>query len=149
MPEQTRRRKGQVGQTRRKLSVDESQLDREKYEYRFINDDPGRVSALTEHDDWEIVKDRSKTLKADGDGLGAGVSKVVGKDENGKPVSAHLVRKLKSYADADAKAKQDLIDRQMTQIKRGPSPEQGGIGAKPGASYVPEGGIQIQEGSRQ
>ncbi len=149
MPEKTRRRKGSVGQARRKLSVDESQLDRENFEYRFINDDPGRVSALTQYDDWDIVTDRSKTLKADGDSLGAGVSKVVGKDENGRPVSAHLVRKPKEYFDADAKAKQAIIDRQMTQIKRGPSPDQGGIGATPGASYVPEGGIQIKEGSRQ
>jgi hypothetical protein len=149
MPEKTRRRKGQVGGAVRKLAVDESQLDRNKYEYRFINDDPGRVAALTQQDDWEMVTDRSKTLKVDGDGLGSGVSKVVGKDDQGRAVQAHLVRKPKEYFDADAKEKQDAIDRQMTQIKSGPSPEQGGIGAKPGASYVPEGGIQIQEGSRQ
>lgn len=144
----TRRRKGALGGAKRRLAVNEAQLDRSNYDYRFINDDPGRVYSLTQEDDWEIVPDPSRTTKEDADGLGAGISKVVGKDDHGRPVSAFLVRKPKHFADADKQAKQDQIDRQMAQIRSGPSPEQGGIGAKPGASYVPSEGIKIEDGAR-
>ena len=146
---QDRRRRGATGGMRTKLSVNEALLDRNKYEYRYINDANARVYDLTERDDWELVSDPSKSVKQDGTDIGGAVSTVVGKDEGGEPIRAYLVRKPKEFADADRRARDQQIDDQMNQIARGPSPDQGGIGIEPSASYVPDRGIQIQEGAKR
>lgn len=143
-----RRRKGSVGQIRTKLTVDEAMLDRNTYEYRFVNDDGGRVAQMSSQDDWDLVQGPSKAVAESGTDLGASVSMVVGKDESGQPMRAYLMRKRKEWYDEDKAEAQALIDRKMQQIKRGPVPNEG-IGADPGHSYVPTSGIKVQEGSRR
>ena len=147
--EPDRRRKGHTGGFRSKLDVNEAHLDRENFEYRFVNDDPGRIQQLHVNDDWEFVEDPSKSVKEDGTDIGSRVSTVVGRAENGQPTRGYLMRKRRDYYEADKAETQARIDRQMKQIQDGPSPEQGGIGTDPASAYRPSEGIRIEEGAKR
>ena len=144
-----RRRKGHTGGFRSKLDVDESTLDREKYEYRFVNDDPGRIHQLNVVDDWDFVEDPSKSVKEDGTDMGSRVSTIVGTGDKGQPTRGYLMRKRRDYYEADKAEAQERIDRQMTQIKRGPTDNERGIGAEPASVYQPDSGIRIEEGAKR
>lgn len=114
------------------------------YEYRWINDDPGRMYNLTEADDWEVVKvgDLGESSAKD-KGVGTGIERIVDKRSGRKAV---LVRKPKDYYAIDKGKEQALIDETERAIKRGATPMAGAapgetLGA--GVAYVPNGGIQI------
>lgn len=132
--ERRRRNSDALSGARRRLSVDESKLDRENFVYRFANDAPGRIHTLTVDDDWEVVTDRTGELKPDATGLGAGVSFHAGTGDAGAPVNAVLLRKPKVYADEDAAAKQRQIDATEESLREAKTP--GGDGS---GQYVPEG----------
>ena len=144
-----RRRKGQTGGFRSKLDVDQSMLDRENYEYRFVNDDPGRIHQLNVQDDWDFVDDPSKSVKQDGTDIGSRVSTVVGKDDKGHPTRGYLMCKRRDFYEADKAEEQSRIDRQMDQIKRGPTADTRGIGAEPASIHRPSEGIRIEEGAKR
>jgi hypothetical protein len=108
--ERRRRNTDALAGKRRRLSVDEAQLDRDKYEYRWISDADGRLEALTMQDDWEQVTDREGAIKKDSTGEGAEVSIRAGTGATGAPVRQILCRKLKEYQDEDRQAKQRRID---------------------------------------
>lgn len=109
-----RRRRNTEGLTgaRRRLHVDEALLDREKYTYRWINDEAGRVHDLTVNDDWELVADREKAT-----GTGSEMSSEAGSGVKGSPLRAILVRKPKEYHDADKARQQRLIDDQERSLE--------------------------------
>lgn len=114
------------------------------YEYRWVNDDPGRMYNLTERDDWEVVKtgDLGEGNAKD-KGVGTGIERVVDKRSGKRAV---LLRKPKDYYVGDKAKEQALIDDTEKAIKRGMTPM---AGAAPGetlgsAAYVPNGGISIQ-----
>lgn len=92
---------------RDRLAVDESLLDREKYAYRWINDEAGRIHQMTVQDDWEIVSDRDNAT-----GTGSELAEQVGSGEKGSPLRAVLVRKPKDYFDEDKREQQRRIDEQ-------------------------------------
>lgn len=144
--ERRRRRNSLDGSAGMKLAVDERFLDRKNFEYRWINDDGARIHAKTVQDDWDFVSDPAKEGKADADGLGSIVSKVVGKNANGQPLHAYLARKPKHYYDEDQAEKRRAIEDGMKSIKSG-TPQ--GDGSQLGSNaYTPEGGISIQDGRR-
>lgn len=145
---QRRRKRGGTVITGVKLAVSEDALDRDKFEYRFINDTPGRIEAMTKHDDWDLVDDPNKAVKDDGTNEGAKVSVVVGKGEHGNAQRAYLARKPKAYYKEDQVGKSKSLDRTMAGIKQG-VPQGEASGDLNQTSYVPSGGINIDEGRRK
>ena len=112
MKNERRRRSNNLSGSRRRRHVDESLRDREKYEYRWINDEAERIHSLTVNDDWDIVSDREKAT-----GTGSELASQVGSGAKGSPLRAILVRKLKEYHDADKADQQRLIDAQEDALK--------------------------------
>lgn len=145
--ERRRRKGGHLAGKRMRLALDESKLDTEKYEYRWVNTDPGRVEALTQQDDWEIVSDREGKIKTDATGAGAEVSVLVGEGQSGNAQRSILCRKLKKYQDEDRQAKYRRIDEQEAALKKAITP--GGDGAQGDKFYASEKGIQITQGGRE
>lgn len=140
--ERRRRNADGLAGKRRRLTVDESKLDREKYEYRFANDENNRIHELTVKDDWEVVSDRGGEVKGNSSNMGANVSVVAGTGEKGNPVNAVLLRKPKSYYDEDAAKAQRHIDAKERSIAGGEAP-----GSDSGSTYVPTDGIKIESGA--
>lgn len=118
------------------------------YEYRWINDEPGRVHRLTVTDDWDRVTDDMLGVRHDKDrNVGSGVERVVDRSTGKRAI---LVRKRKDYYVSDKAKEQVRLDELDRQIKRGEVPSNGGEQAlTPGVNaYVPAGGISIQDGRR-
>lgn len=141
--ERRRRNTDALSGRRRRLSVDESKLDRENFEYRWVNDEPvsPRVYDLTTNDDWERVTDRDGALKADGTGMGAEVATPAGTGETGSPVRAVLLRKRKDWHDEDQAAKQRHIDALEQGMNARATP---GVNAE--GFYAPEREHRIRRG---
>ena len=139
--ERRRRNTDALGGKRRRLAVT-GQLDHENFAYRWVNDEDTRLHDLTVNDDWEVVSDRSGTLKSDGAGTGAEISVPVGMGTKA-PMKAVLLRKRKDWYDDDKRAEQRRIDETEASLKSGAVP-----GAGSDQSYVPRGGITFDHGSR-
>lgn len=141
--ERRRRRSDPDALTGRRLAVDTTRLD-PNYEYRWINDDPGRIEALTVHDDWDIVTDTD--LKPGTDTPGSQVSTVVGTSANGAGKRAYLARKPKAFYQEDTAAKQRALDETDNALRRGTLANSATeTRAMSGHAYVPSGGISIKE----
>lgn len=139
-----RRRRDDLGSSRhRQLAVDSSKFD-PNFTYRIINDEPGRIHALTKQDDWDIVTngeigDRDPKEK----GVGSAVEFVVERSSGKKGV---LVRKPKDYYEQDKAKEQGQITARMSDIKRGDHKDPEALSGP--HAYVPQGGINIREGGR-
>ena len=131
-----RRRSDNLSGMGAKLGVNENLIDREKFAYRWVNED--RLAARTEGDDWDKVPARGH----DTTDAGAAVSRVVGKmNDEGKPMRAYLCRKpIDLYRD-DRAAVQARTDETMTAIKGGKA----GL-SDAGNTYIPTEGIQVRRG---
>lgn len=117
------------------------------YEYRWVNDDPGRVHQLTKADDWDVVQlgELGEAHPKD-KGVGTGVERVVDKRSGKRAV---LLRKPKTYYLEDKAKEQGLIDETEKAIKRGATPTANGVvgeGLAGPHAYVPAGGITIGRG---
>lgn len=136
--EESRRRRRVNGPTfEGKLGVPESLLDRQKYEYHFLNDEQnGRIYTKTNEDDWDLVPNVGES--EDSTDLGAMYSRVVGSHKDGSPKRAYLARKLKTYFDEDKAREQVALDQQLEQLKRGRDAQ----GASQ-SDYVPHSGISM------
>lgn len=127
-----RRKPGSMVNSGLKLHVDPSLKD-PAYEYRWVNDVPGRVQSFTSQD-WDRVE--SADIAGEGNSNGTIPTKFVGNQTN-----AVLMRKRKDWYEADAKEKRKPLDAQDEAIKRGTihqaqnEPElAGGIAYTPGGS---------------
>lgn len=135
--ETERRRKRGGGELHgRRLAVVKSMLDFDNFAYRWINDDPGRIYAMTQEDDWDFITNNGE--KDDSADLGARVSQVVGSNADGSKKVAYLCRKRKAYYKEDQAAKARELDEQLAQIRNGNDR----TGA-PQSDYVPTTGIRI------
>lgn len=141
--QQRRRRRADLdAMTGKRLAVDTSKLD-PGYEYRWINDDPGRVHQLTKNDDWDIVEDAS--IKPDADGEGSAVSTIVGTNANGQGKRAFLARKPKEFYKEDHAAKMAQLDETDGAIRQGKFAQHDAEAqSMAGHAYVPEGGISMR-----
>lgn len=141
--ERRRRQSDNLAGKRRKLAHGE--LDRENFAYRWVNDEGSRLHDMTVRDDWEVVHDRSGTLKVDGTGTGTEVSAYVGMGEQGRPVRAVLLRKRKDWYQDDMMAEQRRIDDTESAMRMGAAPGADGDGLR-----RPDSGeaISITHGSR-
>lgn len=133
--QERRRKPGQTVLDGRKLTVDESRLDRANFEYRWVNDRGGRVSQMYQ-DDWDQVTDRAEV-----DAAGTVPTTQVGVDA-GKPFNAVLMRKRKDWYADDQKEKQKPLDEIDDSIRRGLNHERtepelaGEIAYTPGGSNI-------------
>ena len=143
--ERRRRDTDGLGGKRRKLAWDTSKADNENFVYRWVNDEGNRLHDLTVSDDWEVVPDRSATLKADGTGMGAEIAVPVGVGEHGRPMRAVLLRKSKDWHNDDQMAAMRRIDEQEAAIKQGASPGVEAEGLRKPDNGAP---ISIRHGSR-
>lgn len=134
--EQERRRK-RGGVQNKRIGYNLSQLDVNNYKYRVINDDPGRMYALTKEDDYAVVHQDGSDI-TDQSEMGSAVCWEVGKHPNGSPKMAYLCRKKIEWYKADQEEKTREIERQIAEMRRGND--------RNGASqsdYVPSTGIRI------
>lgn len=138
--EETRERRKQRGGGELeggRLAVPASLLDKNRFKYRWINDNDARMFVKTKEDDWEVVARDGKLCESDD--LGTAYSKVVGTKPDGKPLLSYLCRKRKAWYDEDQAEKSAELDRQMTELRRG--------NARDGSSqsdYVPASGIVMR-----
>lgn len=144
--QERRRQRGSTVVHGQKLTVNEAFMDRKNFEYRWINDDGGRIEQMTQADDWDLVIDPLKAAKADSDGLGAAVSKVVGRSEGGQAMRAYLAKKPKHFYAEDQAEKRKSIKQTMDAIKGG-NPAISGAPQLGATAYVPGGasGISIKD----
>lgn len=107
------------------------------YEYRWINNNPGRVHQLTQEDDWDVVTD----AEADNRNVGVGTAaeRVVDKGTGDKAI---LVRKRKEYYDQDKAKEAELLERAEASMRAGIAPDPNGL-KRSDNMYVPEGGIRF------
>lgn len=138
--ERRRRNTDTLGGKRRRLAV-KGELDRENYEYRWVNDVGNRLHSLTVEDDWEVVPNRNGELGEQG--VGSELSKPVGTGERGQSIRSILCRKPIDYYRNDAAEAQRQIDETEASMKRGATPGAGNEG-----TYKPESGIQITHGGK-
>lgn len=116
-----------------KLHVPEDMKDTENFEYRWVNDRPGRVHQLTVQDDWDVVStDRPDQLTAAAEGsvMRRSVDKTTGDN-------AVLLKKPRKYFEADRLAKQKPVDAMEAALRHGPAPSPEGISGS--EAYVPNG----------
>ena len=129
---QRRRRSDSAATAGLKLHVPEDMKD-DKFEYRWVNDKPGRIHQLTKQDDWDVVStDRPDQLTAAAEGsvMKRSVDKSTGD-------SAVLLRKPKDYFEADRREKQRPVDEIEKALRSGPAPSSEGISGS--EAYVPNG----------
>lgn len=84
---------------------DEVKAKYPEHDFRWINDEGNRMYAKTRLDDWDAVDDVP--------------SIPVGTDRDGKPIKAHLCRKLKEFCAEDAAKKEDHLREQERGLVQG------------------------------
>ena len=132
---QRRRRQGSGPESGLKLHIPENLKDK-NFEYRWVNDRPGRVQQLTTMDDWEkapVVTDHNA-------GEGTVETRVVDKSAGDRAV---LLRKPKEFYDADKRDEQKVLDARDEAMRRAPPQSTEGLSGP--ESYVP-GGRNIVNG---
>lgn len=99
-----------------RLGVDPTIKD-PNYEYRWINDDKGRLQACTQQDDWDFVENHEAAM--DDRNLSQSESRirrVVDKTASGEPMYAYYCRKYKPWYDADQSKISELAHSKRKQI---------------------------------
>lgn len=137
-----RRRRDDLGTGRLRNLAITGETD-QRYTYRWINDEPGRVFNLTEADDWEVVKTNEIGGEKD-KSVGSTVERIVDKVTGKRAI---LVRKLKDYYAEDKAKEQAQLDALDEQLKRGGPQSPQGL-AHSADAYVPSGGISIRDGRK-
>lgn len=135
---QLRRRREDTGLSRRRNLAIVGEQD-PNFVYRWVNDEPGRLHALTVADDWEVVASDQKGPKDVS--LGTGSERIVDR-RTGK--RAILLRKRKDYYVSDKAKEQAMIDDTEKSIKRGQLKSE--TGQPEAGGYVPQGAISVSHG---
>jgi len=134
---QQRRRREDTGLSRRRNLAITGEMD-PNFTYRWVNDEPGRMHALTVADDWEVVTFDQKGPKDVS--VGTGAERIVDR-RTGK--RAILLRKRKDYYVGDKAKEQAMIDDTEKSIKRGQLKSESGTPEAGG--YVPQA-ISVSHG---
>lgn len=128
--ERRRRNTDGLAGKRRRLSLNESALDRSTYAYYWARED--QLDSLTREDDWEIVPDRDGSVKQNSTGMGSEVSINAGIGATGAPERQVLLRKLKKYQDEDEALRMKRADEIEAQMHRS---AQTGVNPDDGMKY--------------
>lgn len=135
-----RRKAGDVAHTGTRLVVDETKLDRQIYEYRWVNDDGPRMQRLMS-EDWDPAPEAGAV--PDSHSEGSLNAKLAGTDGQGKPMNAVLMRKRKDWYRDDQKDKQKPLDAMEKAILEGNAHVQTNEPALKEGTYTPDGGNKI------
>lgn len=127
-----RRREGMGPERNLKLAVPDKDPN---YEYRWVNNRPGRVHQLTKNDDWDVAPEQN------GPGLGTIGERTVDKTTGEQAI---LLRKPKEFYDEDQREKEKLLKSRDDAMRRGP-PTAPADGDGDDKTYVP-GGRNIVNG---
>jgi hypothetical protein len=124
-----RRRRDAMGMERNlKLHVP-TELKDPNFEYRWVNERPGRVHQMTKGDDWDVVS----ALTGETGGEGTVETRVVDKAGD----KAVLLRKRKDFYESDKAEEQKAIAQREEDMKRAAPPDSEGL--KGPHAYVPGG----------
>jgi hypothetical protein len=130
---QARRRREGLGSERHlKLHVPADMKDKD-FEYRWVNNKPGRVRQLTVQDDWDVVSMDAPDLQTSAS-EGTVMKRTVDK---GTGEEAILVRKRKEFYQADKMEADKLLDARDEAMRSGPPPSPEGLAGS--EAYVPGG----------
>lgn len=127
-----------LGVPRSKLSAPQIQ----GYSTRWINDTVGRLQNA-EAGGYEFVYERELDGQAGNTDLGDKVSRIVGRNEDGSPLRAFLMKIKETWYREDQRTKQRKVDEIDTAIRRGKLNEQ-----PDDKRYVPKEGIKIDQPQR-
>lgn len=123
-----------------RLGVNPDLLDMDNFAYRWVNDEKnGRMQFMDQRKGWELVPNAG--VKEDSTDLGNMVSAYVGREPNGEPKRAYLMRKPRMFFEDDQADKVAALDEQLNQLRRGNDRD----GAAQ-SDYVPDVGISIRSG---
>lgn len=129
--QERRRKPGSTVHYGQKLSIEEKELDRRTYEYRWVNDAGNRVKNL-EAQDWDIAPLGDASVE----------SRHVGTD-SGHPTNAVLMRKRKDWYDKDQQDKRRPLDEMDQAIRAGTAHAKSGDADLNAAAYTPGTGNSI------
>lgn len=128
------------------LGVDETLID-PNYEYRWINDDRGRLEKRTQQDDWDFVNDPKIHADPKNVTVDSRVRRVVGTTKNNQPLYAYYCRKRKEWCEADRRSKHSARSERRSRMIRNQqdTTADGGLSADPKHTYIPaEGWSAVQ-----
>lgn len=128
--QQRRRRRESLGADRNMKLAVPSDFKDPNFEYRWVNDRPGRVQQL-HGEDWDVVDGGSQL---DSNSIGTTVKRVSDRFSGENTV---LMKKPKDYFEADRAEKKAALDKVDEALRRGAPPSPEGL-AGPN-SYVPGG----------
>lgn len=132
--QERRRRRETLGADRNlKLHVPEDFKDKD-FEYRWVNDRPGRVQQLTVQDDWEQVSSTDALMLQEQVSEGTVIKRVADKYQGENAV---LLRKPKKFYQEDKAEEQKLLDKRDETMRQGALPGQEALTGS--ESYVPSG----------
>lgn len=132
-----RRRSNDFNGNYMRLGVDESLKD-PAYEYRWINDDRGRLEARTKQDDWDFVEDPAILDDSDkNDKTDTRIRRVVGTSQGGSPMYAYYCKKRKEWCEDDRRAKSDRRMQERQQMIKAQHSGAGGVAEDPQHTYIP------------
>lgn len=148
-----RKQRRPLGVGRQRLALTPKQLAyfRAREEVpRWINDKPGRLEAASQEDSYRFIsKEELQKLggvvgeagRQPGDDLGGCVSRIVGREDDGSPITAYLMVKSKADYDADMAERTSKIEEREAEMQQGID----SYGA-PGMDgrYIPGAGISVQ-----
>ena len=132
----TERRGGSFGQRKMKMKLDDAtakRLESEGLNFRWVNDDEGRIEAAFQADYDFLTADGTEQIGDIGEATEKGrrMRKLVGKHADGKPKYAYgMVIKQKYYDESQAK-KEELNKKVDEAIQGGATPGVQGHGLDP------------------
>jgi hypothetical protein len=122
------------------LAVNHKYLDHTNYNYRFINDTPGRMQKMYDQD-WDQVED--PRVKSDVNNEGAAIRKLVGTNKDGTPLYAYLCRKPKWMYNEDRARKLQAVNETEEALKRGLTGDNQALSADNPHAYIPGGKKEV------
>lgn len=132
-----RRRRDDMSLSRHdRLAVPENAKD-PNYQYRWVNDSPGRIHALTQMDDYDVVTEEELSGQ-EYDGEGTPVRRALGFGPGGDEYHAYLCKKPREYYEADKAKEQEAIAEVEKAAEQGVAPGEDGLTSADHA-YVPRG----------
>lgn len=130
--QERRRKPGSNALNGIKLGLNEDQIDREQFAYRFVRDDPSRISQLVAQD-WDVLHQK---VKDDSNSLGT-VNSALGGTDEGKPYNLVVMYKRKDWFEEDQKAKMQPLDEMEQAIRRGTDHVSGKLDLRGPGVYTP------------
>ncbi len=121
-----------------RLGVDPATKDK-SYEYRWINDDKGRLQSLTQQDDWDFVANHEASLDdRNMNETETRIRRVVDKTASGEPMYAYWCRKYKPWYDEDQRTQTKLVeDSRKSMIRSMHDGSPGTAADDPQHTYIP------------